>query len=69
MHRRPLVEAAVMRVMKAKRRMEHNALVADVTQQLASHFAVQPVRVKQSIESLLEVSITCLVRSRSGALM
>ena len=54
-HRKPLVEAAVMRVMKSRRRMDHNALVADVTQQLAPHFQVQPARIKQCLESLIEV--------------
>jgi len=53
-HRKPLVEAAVMRVMKSRRRMDHNALVADVTQQLAPHFQVQPARIKQCLESLIE---------------
>jgi len=53
-HRKPLVEAAVMRVMKSRRRLEHNALVAQATQQLASHFTVPAAKVKQVIESLLE---------------
>ncbi|CAG9464362.1 unnamed protein product [Pedinophyceae sp. YPF-701] len=53
-HRKPLVEAAVMRVMKGRRRMEHSALVAEVARQLAPRFVAQPARIKQCLESLIE---------------
>ena len=52
--RKPLVEAAVVRIMKSRKTLEHNALVAEVTQQLAHRFQATPPFIKKRIESLIE---------------
>jgi len=52
--RRHLIEAAIVRVMKARRRLTLNDLVAEVTRQLSKRFSPQPVVIKKRIESLIE---------------
>lgn len=52
--RKPQVEAAIVRVMKARRVADHNAVVAEVTRQLAGRFVPPPPLVKKRIESLIE---------------
>lgn len=48
------IEAAIVRIMKARRRMTHNNLVAEVTDQLKSRFLPSPILIKKRIESLIE---------------
>ncbi|XP_076064014.1 cullin 3 [Oratosquilla oratoria] len=48
------IEAAIVRIMKARRRMTHNNLVAEVTDQLKSRFLPSPNLIKKRIESLIE---------------
>ncbi|BES88572.1 cullin 3 [Nesidiocoris tenuis] len=48
------IEAAIVRIMKARRRMAHNVLVAEVTEQLKSRFLPSPVIIKKRIENLIE---------------
>lgn len=48
------IEAAIVRVMKARRRLTHNNLVAEVTDQLKSRFLPSPILIKKRIESLIE---------------
>uniref|UniRef100_A0A183DAT6 Cullin_Nedd8 domain-containing protein n=1 Tax=Gongylonema pulchrum TaxID=637853 RepID=A0A183DAT6_9BILA len=48
------VEAAVVRVMKARKKLLHNVLVAEVTQQLKHRFMPNPQLIKKRIESLIE---------------
>ena len=43
-----------MRVMKARKQMKHNDLIAEVTRQLSSRFVPQSQFIKKCIESLLE---------------
>ncbi|XP_043467188.1 cullin-3 [Leptopilina heterotoma] len=48
------IEAAIVRIMKARKRMAHNILVTEVTQQLRSRFLPSPVIIKKRIEGLIE---------------
>ena len=52
--RKPQIEAAIVRVMKSRQQMEHNALIAEVTAQLTSRFLPHPNVIKKRIESLIE---------------
>jgi cullin 3 len=52
--RRHLVEAAVVRIMKARKSLTHNDLIAEVTRQLSVRFNPSPQFVKKRIESLIE---------------
>ena len=52
--RRHLVEAAIVRIMKARKTLNHNDLVAEVTKQLSIRFNPSPVFIKKRIESLIE---------------
>lgn len=52
--RKPQIEAAIVRIMKSRKEMEHNALIADVTAQLTARFMPHPNVIKKRIESLIE---------------
>jgi len=52
--RRHLVEAAIVRIMKARKNLGHNELFAEVTRQLSVRFTPSPQFVKKRIESLIE---------------
>ena len=52
--RRHLVEAAVVRIMKARKTYEHNDLIAEAARQLSSRFVPVPAFIKKRIESLIE---------------
>jgi cullin 3 len=52
--RRHLVEAAIVRIMKARKTLTHNELIAEVTKQLSVRFNPSPQFVKKRIESLIE---------------
>jgi len=52
--RKPQIEAAIVRIMKSRKSMEHNALIAEVTSQLLARFTVGPNVIKKRIESLIE---------------
>ena len=52
--RRHMVEATIVKVMKTRRRIEHNALIAEATKILSSKFGPDPVMIKKRIESLIE---------------
>uniref|UniRef100_A0A0D6QYY6 Cullin family profile domain-containing protein n=1 Tax=Araucaria cunninghamii TaxID=56994 RepID=A0A0D6QYY6_ARACU len=52
--RKPQIEAAIVRVMKARRVLDHNNIVAEVTKQLQSRFLPNPAVIKKRIESLIE---------------
>jgi len=53
-NRRHIVEASIVRIMKARNRMQHNELIAEVTRQLSNRFIPAPAYVKKRIESLIE---------------
>lgn len=52
--RRPQIEAAIVRVMKSRKILSHNEVVASVTQQLSNRFSPSSAAIKRRIESLLE---------------
>ena len=52
--RKPQIEAAIVRTMKSRKEMEHNALITEVTGQLTSRFMPHPNVIKKRIESLIE---------------
>ncbi|OVA09034.1 Cullin [Macleaya cordata] len=52
--RKPQIEAAIVRIMKSRRVLDHNNVVAEVTKQLQSRFLPNPIVIKKRIESLIE---------------
>lgn len=52
--RKHQTEAAIVRIMKSRKMMDHSSLVAEVIDQLKSRFSPSPVLVKKRIESLIE---------------
>ncbi|GAB2280287.1 hypothetical protein Dimus_014929 [Dionaea muscipula] len=52
--RKPQIEAAIVRIMKSRKVLDHNNLITDVTKQLQSRFLPNPVEIKKRIESLIE---------------
>ncbi|KAL7466447.1 hypothetical protein ACHAXS_006743 [Conticribra weissflogii] len=52
--RRHLLEAAIVRIMKARKTLNHNDLIAEVTRQLSGRFVPPPQFVKKRVESLIE---------------
>jgi len=52
--RKSRVEAAIVRVMKARKTLEHNNLVSEVVKQLSNRFAVEPAFIKKRIDALIE---------------
>ena len=52
--RKTTTEAAIVRIMKARKSMDHANLVAEVTRQLSARFRPSPVDIKKRIEDLIE---------------
>ncbi|XP_009385642.2 cullin-3A isoform X2 [Musa acuminata AAA Group] len=52
--RKPQIEAAIIRVMKARRVTGYNSIVMEVTKQLQPRFLPNPVVIKKRIEFLIE---------------
>lgn len=48
------IEAAIVRIMKTRKTLDHNNLTAEVTKQLSGRFPATPQMIKQRIESLIE---------------
>jgi len=54
LQRRHQMDAAVVRIMKARKTMKHAQLVGEVMQQLAARFKAKPPDIKKRIEALIE---------------
>ncbi|KAG2219618.1 hypothetical protein INT45_011343 [Circinella minor] len=52
--RKHQIEAAIVRIMKDRKTMEHNLLIAEVTKQLGARFMPNPVMIKKRIEALID---------------
>ena len=52
--RRHMVEATIVKVMKSRKRLDHNTLVAETSKILSQKFCPDPVMIKKRIESLIE---------------
>jgi cullin 3 len=52
--RKHQIEAAVVRIMKDRKTMEHNLLIAEVTKQLSARFMPSPIMIKKRIEALID---------------
>jgi cullin 3 len=49
-----MIDAAIVRVMKSRQKMEHSQLIVDVTSQLTSRFIPDPLMIKKQIEVLID---------------
>lgn len=52
--RKHRTEAAIVRIMKFNKRMQHDVLVTEVTQLLQAHFLPSPVMIEKQTEGLIE---------------
>ncbi|KAG9147355.1 hypothetical protein Leryth_021426 [Lithospermum erythrorhizon] len=52
--RKPQIEAAIVRIMKSRRLLDHNNIITEVTKQLQSRFLANPGEIKKRLESLIE---------------
>lgn len=52
--RKPLIDSAIVRIMKDRKVLEHQQLIAEVTAQVAFRFAPNPQEIKKRIESLVD---------------
>lgn len=52
--RKHMVEATIVKVMKTRRKIEHNALIAEATKILSQKFNPDPTMIKKRIESLID---------------
>ncbi len=49
-----LIDATIVKILKARKSAEHNDLIADVIKMTAGRFAAEPPNIKNRIESLIE---------------
>mmetsp|Transcript_38672 Transcript_38672/g.99291 ORF Transcript_38672/g.99291 Transcript_38672/m.99291 type:complete len:465 (-) Transcript_38672:259-1653(-) len=52
--RKPQIEAAIVRVMKSRKTLDHNSLIAEVASLMSDRFTAVPSFIKARIESLIE---------------
>jgi cullin 3 len=52
--RRNMIDAAVVRIMKARKTLEHQSLVAETSHQLSARFTPKPQDIKARIENLID---------------
>ncbi len=49
-----MVEASIVKVMKTRRRLDHNSLIGETSKILILKFSPDPIMIKKRIESLIE---------------
>jgi cullin 3 len=52
--RKHIIEAAIVRIMKARRVLDYNSIITEVTRQMSGRFVPVATDVKKRIESLIE---------------
>jgi cullin 3 len=52
--RKHIIEAAIVRIMKARRALDYNAIITEVTLQMSGRFVPVAADIKKRIESLIE---------------
>ena len=52
--RRHIVEATIVKILKTRRKIEHNALRAEATKILSQKVTPDPIMIKKRIEQLIE---------------
>ncbi len=52
--RRHMVEASIVKVMKTRRRLDHNTLIVETSKILSQKFQPDPIMIKKRVESLIE---------------
>ena len=52
--RRFMIDAAIVRIMKTRKTMQHNNLIAEVTRQVGNRFTASPQMIKKCVEGLIE---------------
>lgn len=52
--RKHIIEAAIVRIMKARRVLDYNSIVTEVTRQMSGRFVPVATDIKKRIESLIE---------------
>ncbi|GAU50481.1 hypothetical protein TSUD_409660 [Trifolium subterraneum] len=52
--RRPQIDAAIVRIMKFKKQLDHNNIIEEVIKEVKSLFLPNPTEIKKRIESLIE---------------
>ncbi|KAJ1423621.1 Winged helix-like DNA-binding domain superfamily [Sesbania bispinosa] len=53
-NRKPQIDAAIMRIMKSRKQLDHENMITEVTKLLLSHFLADTKEIKKRIESLIE---------------
>jgi len=54
LQRKSMTEAAIVRILKARKSIDHANLVAEVTRQLSVRFRAQPAEIKKRVEDLID---------------
>jgi cullin 3 len=49
-----MIDAAIVRIMKTRKSMQHNNLIAEVTKQVGNRFPATPQMIKKCTEGLIE---------------